>query len=249
MAPVEVSKIRRVRRGVLEAIFDGVYGPGARLPAERELAAQMGVSRVCVREAVQRLVHWGVVEIRQGSGATVLPVERWNGGVLAPVLRYRLAQRDWSKLVPVVRDAFGMRRGLLMEFLGRAAAVLQPGDLHEARQRIDEAWAKRKNPAAFIHKDREVIPAVLRQARMLPSLWTLNTMADSYLAVMEVVGDELRVPDNYLSAHLGMCEALENGRREVAKAKFGSYLNELDRNILTSLPAGLLEKLTERDWR
>lgn len=51
--------------------------PGARLPAERELAHQLGVSRPSLREALIALEIDGSVEIRSGSGVYVCaPVER-----------------------------------------------------------------------------------------------------------------------------------------------------------------------------
>jgi GntR family transcriptional repressor for pyruvate dehydrogenase complex len=53
-------------------IQDGDYVPGARLPAERELAQQLGVSRPSLREALIALEIEGAIEIRMGSGIYVL---------------------------------------------------------------------------------------------------------------------------------------------------------------------------------
>ena len=49
-------------------IRDGTYPCGTRLPAERELAQQLGVSRPSLREALIALEIGGSVEIRMGSG-------------------------------------------------------------------------------------------------------------------------------------------------------------------------------------
>ena len=53
----------RIRRGDL--------APGQRLPAERELSEQFGVSRSVIREAVKMLDAMGLIESRQGSGIYV----------------------------------------------------------------------------------------------------------------------------------------------------------------------------------
>jgi GntR family transcriptional regulator, transcriptional repressor for pyruvate dehydrogenase complex len=49
------------------AIFDGRVKQGERLPPERELAVQFGVSRVTVRDALRALEATGLVEIRVGA--------------------------------------------------------------------------------------------------------------------------------------------------------------------------------------
>ncbi len=63
---------RRVADSLAQSIRDGVYRPGEKLPAERELAEAFGVSRPTVREAMIALEIFGVVEIRHGSGIYVI---------------------------------------------------------------------------------------------------------------------------------------------------------------------------------
>ncbi|OLP54800.1 GntR family transcriptional regulator [Rhizobium rhizosphaerae] len=53
---------------VRQLMQNGQYPPGARLPAERELAQQLGVSRPSLREALIALEIDGSIEIRMGSG-------------------------------------------------------------------------------------------------------------------------------------------------------------------------------------
>lgn len=52
-------------------ILVGTYKAGERLPAERDLASQLGVNRGSVREALKKLEQMGLVVIRRGDGATV----------------------------------------------------------------------------------------------------------------------------------------------------------------------------------
>ena len=53
-------------------IDDGTFPPSSRLPGERELAHQLNVSRVTVREAEIFLQARGVIQVKTGSGAYVL---------------------------------------------------------------------------------------------------------------------------------------------------------------------------------
>jgi GntR family transcriptional regulator, transcriptional repressor for pyruvate dehydrogenase complex len=65
---VVISELKRL-------VLDGVLGPGSRLPIEKELAAQLGVSRGSLREGVRALVHLGVLETRQGDGTYVTELD------------------------------------------------------------------------------------------------------------------------------------------------------------------------------
>jgi DNA-binding FadR family transcriptional regulator len=59
---------------MLETILSNRLNVGDRLPSERELGEQFGVSRTVVREAVRELVAKGVIDVRSGSGLRVAAV-------------------------------------------------------------------------------------------------------------------------------------------------------------------------------
>src|SRR6266853_4900882 len=56
-------------------IISGSWGPGDRLPKETELAAELGLSRNSLREAVRALSQLRVLEVRQGDGTYVSSLE------------------------------------------------------------------------------------------------------------------------------------------------------------------------------
>src|SRR5437660_10932466 len=60
---------------IRELIVSGAWGPGDRLPEESELAAQLGLSRNSLREAVRALSQLPVLEVRQGDGTDVSSLE------------------------------------------------------------------------------------------------------------------------------------------------------------------------------
>lgn len=54
-----------------EWIYEGLYTPGARLPAESEISAMFGVSRITTRQAIDLLVNEQLVQRQQGRGTFV----------------------------------------------------------------------------------------------------------------------------------------------------------------------------------
>ena len=61
----------RVFADLLEAVVAGRYAPGEKLPRQRELAADLGVTLQPLREALKRLEQMGVVEARHGDATRV----------------------------------------------------------------------------------------------------------------------------------------------------------------------------------
>src|SRR4249920_204198 len=76
--PVESRRLyQQIADQIRELIQRGGFDVGTRLPAERDLAQQLGVSRPSLREALIALDVEGSVEIRSGSGVYVCsPPER-----------------------------------------------------------------------------------------------------------------------------------------------------------------------------
>jgi DNA-binding FadR family transcriptional regulator len=60
---------------IRERIVSGAWRPGERLPKESELAAELGLSRNSLREAVRALSQLRVLEVRQGDGTYVSSLE------------------------------------------------------------------------------------------------------------------------------------------------------------------------------
>jgi GntR family negative regulator for fad regulon and positive regulator of fabA len=65
---------------LITAILDGEFAPGDALPAERKLAARLGITRPTLREALQRMERDGWLVIQQGKPTRVQNI--WvNGGL------------------------------------------------------------------------------------------------------------------------------------------------------------------------
>jgi DNA-binding FadR family transcriptional regulator len=111
MASAGEAVFRPVRTGnafeetverLLQAIRLGVAAPGERLPAERDLAARLAVSRVTLREAIRALADAGYVESRRG---------RYGGTFVTTTLPpTRRARRE--ELATCLEDVLTLRRVL-----------------------------------------------------------------------------------------------------------------------------------------
>ena len=78
--PVETKRSETVHAALRGAILDGTLAPGDPLPSERVLAAEHGVNRHAVREAVKRLQQAGLIHVTHGGATRVLDW-RTHGGL------------------------------------------------------------------------------------------------------------------------------------------------------------------------
>jgi GntR family transcriptional repressor for pyruvate dehydrogenase complex len=118
------------------------------LPSEAALAAQFGVSRGVARECIRGLEERGLVAVKHGRGATVLPEQRWD--VLDPDVLEALV--DHGRGTVILGEFLESRRILEISAAGLAAERATPNDLARLSDAFDRmtAAARRalENPAA-----------------------------------------------------------------------------------------------------
>jgi DNA-binding FadR family transcriptional regulator len=135
---------------VKRMIATGELKAGDRLPIEKDLAAQLGVSRGSLREAVRSLATLGVLETRQGDGTYVTQLD--PGSLLRPL-------EFWAGLQEATRsvDILAVRRVLETESAGLAAVRLSDAELDELESilaEIDAGLATGElGPESFIDAD------------------------------------------------------------------------------------------------
>jgi len=72
------SIVDDIADGLLEQILSGALKAGAALPPETEIAADVGASRLTVREAIKVLQAHNIVQVRRGIGTFVNVPEQWT---------------------------------------------------------------------------------------------------------------------------------------------------------------------------
>ena len=144
-----------------DAILDGRFGTGTKLPPERELAAEFRVNRTSVREAIKVLEGLGLVTVRQGDGATVRPLVEASLEVLGPMI-FHGGQIDLA----LVGEMAEVMRPLLLEMGRLAIERCRPHDL--------VAMRRFRDVAADTRRDREERYAAIHELFVLLADMTRN---------------------------------------------------------------------------
>jgi len=158
---IEEELASRIERGVLE--------PGTRLPAERELAQSLGVSRMTLRQALSRLDHRGLVERAQGSGTFVSqPKLRHQANILRGFFRETAGQGVVPTSQTIERTT---------AFATRALAATLDLRIGEEVYKVVRLRFARGNPVVF---ETSYFPA-----KLYPGLIDLDLDHESIYRLME----------------------------------------------------------------
>jgi len=196
-------------------IIEGSWTIGDRIPTESELAQLTGTSRNTVREAVQSLVHAGLLERRQGSGTYVLASSELAGAVSRRVAG--------AQAVHVLE----VRRTLEVGAARLAAVRRTPDDVTRLRSLLSQ-----RNTAIDAGRVEESLLLDVDLHRAISQSSHNPVLADLYENFLAAVSENVR--DNYFARggmepteHVALVEAIAAGDEETAAAEAACYLEEL----------------------
>jgi DNA-binding FadR family transcriptional regulator len=209
---------------IKELILRGVLEPGDRLPVERELASQLGVSRPTLREAIRALVSIGVLEPRQGSGTYVTDLAP---ATLAEPLVF--AMRRNERLLPALID---VRIMLEVGAIEHTAARIDDVAVAELRRLAVLVGTARDDPELSIERDWMFHRAIYAAAE--------NPILTALLDSISHIGKRTRgetivrddVHDDVMAQHAAIVDALETREPAAAAAAMLEHLSY----VRSSLP-------------
>ncbi len=171
--PVHQEKLAQgVVRQIELLILRGLLRPGERLPAERELAERLGVSRPSLREAIADLQARGLLVTRAGAGVFVADM---LGSAFSQALIRLFASHDEA-----VFDYVSFRRDLEGMAAERAARIGSDTDLKviDTVFRKMETAHQKRNPADEAELDAEFHLAIIEASHNIIMLHTMRAMFD-----------------------------------------------------------------------
>jgi GntR family transcriptional repressor for pyruvate dehydrogenase complex len=210
----------KVADTMLKTIVAKGLRPGDRLPSERELSEQFGVSRTVVREAARELVAKGVIEVRTGSGLRVAAVDAAAVSQSMSLYIYSNGDLDYPQVHEV--------RVMLEVQMAKLAAERRRDDdikrLADACEKMEAAPTVELASRADVEFHREIAKA------------THNAL---YLVLLDAIGDalveirraNLKRPsslDETLAYHRRILDAITAGASDRARNAMRDHLDRVE---------------------
>ena len=212
-----------------ELILSGKIKIGEKLPPERELALQLGVSRPVVHEGLVELASRGLVSIKPRFGATVNDYRK-EGSI---ALMASLIQYQKGNLEPELLESLLQIRMMLEPPFARLAARNRTSEqileLHGILEK--EAAANVRNPQALTDLDFEfhLLIALASGNRVYPLL--LNSFRSVYTNLSGQFFRNTKVTDAVHGYHEKMVNAVESGNETRAASVMKAILNHGEKHL------------------
>jgi len=204
-------------------ILRGVLSPGDRLPSERDLSEQMGVSRPSLREALGMLQEDGLLVSRAGAGIFVANV---LGSAFSPALTRLMSSHE-----DAVFDVIAFRKDMEGLAAERAARFGSDADLEVINAAFTKmAQARDKRPSAEeAQLDAQFHMAIVEASHNVMLLHMMRSMyqmlQDGVFYNRQVMFRHRTSRDKLLDQHRTINDALQSRQPEAAKVALHGHLD------------------------
>jgi GntR family transcriptional regulator, transcriptional repressor for pyruvate dehydrogenase complex len=209
-----------------ELILPGEFSAGERLPPERLLARELGVSRSTLREAIRALVVMNVLVSRHGDGTYVSSLEP---DLLAEPFELMVSLSDESLF-----HLFEVRRVLETACAGLAAERISDEELVQFDRILEHSEAARDDPEELLDRDVELHTAVVRTTRNPLLIRIMSGVGALALASRRRTISLPGVADRSLADHARIVSALRRRSPETARAAMEAHLGNVERSFRES---------------
>ncbi len=224
-----------VVRQIEQLILRGILRPGERLPSERDLAEELGVSRPSLRDALAELSERGLLISRAGSGVFVADV---LGSAFSPALIELFASHDEA-----VSDYISFRRDIEALAAERAARLGSETDLQviDTIFRKMEAAHQKRDPSDEAQLDAEFHMAIIEASHNVIMLHMLRSMFDllrqGVFYNRQVMFRNRITRDQLLDQHRAINTAVQARDPAAARAAVEAHLDFVEQSFVAQLRA------------
>ncbi len=222
------KKSAYVAEQVLCAIKDGTYRVGDKLPAERELAEQVGVSRNSVREALSALQIIGIIESRAGDGTYI----RKSAGDRLEIGQALILVKEGKNLLEIWEARREIETSLVKLAIDRASP--QAIDKIEViLGRMREA-TRAKDSVEYLSANRDFHVAIAEAADNPPlrnALCALMEIITQQLLEKVNLGYVLESIEKSLNEHRDILGAIKDQDKEAGAKTMKVHFEELEKYL------------------
>ena len=219
---VSRTKLRDQIGAVLASdVVSGAMPSGSSLPASDDLVDRFGVSKTVVRETIQELESAGLIRVRQGTRAAVLPEDEWD--LRDPLVFSALQANGLGS--SLVAELYEVRLLLEPKVAGQAAVQATDAQRQALKASLDELeQAAGTDARSFLVADKflhDMLLGIARSNRVLRAI--LRDLNDLWALAWTVDIDEDQISE-LLQQHILIGAAVISGDQQGAEDAMRRHL-------------------------
>jgi GntR family transcriptional repressor for pyruvate dehydrogenase complex len=211
----------------IEALILEKMRPGDKLPAERELAELLGVSRSSIRDAIRRLELMGLVEPRQGAGTVVREIS--PDALVNPLANVIQHKRQ------LVGELLDFRRMLEPPLAARAATHASTEDIGAMEEILRRQSAKVRGGDVAVEEDTEFHYRIAMASGNSVVLKVLDVVMDLLRETRERSLQSQGRPQKSLAGHRRILAAIRRRDAAAAQAAMRQHIADVEKMVFDKL--------------
>jgi DNA-binding FadR family transcriptional regulator len=218
--PLKRDKLyKQVADQIQNLIVADSLHPGDKLPGERELAEQMGVSRTVIREAIRVLSDRGLVSVKSGCGTYVRELSH-RDATASIELFLKLRQSPES-----FQHVYEVRRMIEVEAAGLAALRADKEDHTALETAIDGMAGSKGDPQKYAECDLAFHAAVAAATHNELFGILLGPISELLEEMVRISLDAPNAVDEGLAHHHNILKQIKTRDAEKARQAMRDHLN------------------------
>ena len=228
-SPIKTTKIPdEVYKQIVTLISSGEIKPSEKLPSERDISAELGVSRQSVREALYRAETMGLIEVKQGEGSFVR--SSISNKLKAPleVILGEQAERVFEFLE--IRKLF---EGWCAE---KAAMVANDEDLEQIKDILDRMKELKTTDKQWEETDLEFHFAVVSATHHVIAIHIMEALKVNFTTFFDFrqILEKIDKKELLWQHHYEIYEAITQRKARLAGQKLIGHLDFIEETIRES---------------
>lgn len=227
LTPLKKTKLHeQISKQIVDLILSGELKAGDRLPTERELSMQLGVSRTAVREAITQMEQKGYLQTRADGGTVVREV------TFESILPYVSGLLSTDR--HLLSDLLGVRKLLESEMAFDAARNITPEKAAQLKALTEQFSTDIREGKTGLSADNRFHSYIAELAQN-SAMQLINEMCSDLLSDTRLA--TLRVPEHReqtVHDHYGIYEAIAAGDSILAATRMREHLTRAHTVLLES---------------
>ena len=226
----EPIKYARISQNIVEqirnAILNNNINPGDRLPSEKELASNFGVSKASVREALRSLEALGLVEIKQGVA----------GGAFVREIDYETAREGLLNFVffqdPSIRDFTQVRSILEPKVVEIIASKITDQQLSRIEKNLEKTKESLDSSEFFYGLDISFHKQIVSVSKNSLLIFIVDSMQNALLNIKTLLQPDLQFSKQVYYAHKRIYDALCTRDPQKSSQEMINHIQEVEDGLL-----------------